>query len=523
MKNKNNLPLIVGIAIALGIAIGSFMNYDTNPNSIFSGGSRDTKIKELLQFIEQDYVDTVDTDKLLDDAIAGIIDKLDPHSAYFPKEDFLANHENMQGNFEGIGVQFFMNRDSLVVTKVLNGGPSEKAGILAGDRILVANADTLYNKKLSSRDIVKFLKGPSNTKVDLKIYRKKTAEHISIPITRGKVDIKSVEVSYMLSKDLGYLKLDRFAMTSFDEFKTHLSDLQYEGAKNLVLDLRQNPGGFIHIATAIADEFLEDGKLIVFTENNKGRVEESFASKKGNFHAGRVYVLIDEGSASASEIVAGALQDNDKGTIIGRRSFGKGLVQQEKTLADGSAVRLTIARYFTPTGRSIQKPYKLNDGANYSQDYANRILNGELLSKDSIKVNDSLKFTTPKGKVVYGGGGIIPDVFVAIDTTSYMENFHFNSLNTFSFDYVDNHREEFEKLSFEEFDLLFDSDDEVLKEYFEFIKFTKKISSDKKDNLKHYLKALIARQAYDENAFFKVNQKKDNMLAKVLELEKEQE
>jgi carboxyl-terminal processing protease len=523
MKNKNNLPFIVGIAIALGIAIGSFMNYDGSATSIFDGDGREIKIKELLQFIEQDYVDKVDTDKLLDDAIAGIIDKLDPHSAYFPKEDFLANHENMQGNFEGIGVQFFMNRDSLVVTKVLNGGPSEKAGILAGDRILIANADTLFNKNLSSRDIVKFLKGPSNTKVDLQIFRKATAEHISLPITRGKVDIKSVNVSYMLTEDLGYLKLDRFAMTSFDEFKTKLSDLQYEGAKNLVLDLRQNPGGFIHIATAIADEFLVNGKLIVFTENNKGRVEESFASEKGNFHAGRVYVLIDEGSASASEIVAGALQDNDKGTIIGRRSFGKGLVQLEKNLTDGSAVRLTIARYFTPTGRSIQKPYKLNDGVNYSKDYTNRILNGELLSRDSIKVNDSLKFTTPKGKVVYGGGGIIPDVFVPIDTTSYMENFHYNSLNTFSFDYVDNHRKEFENLAFDEFDVLFDSDDEVLEEYFKFIKFKEKISSDKKETLKHYLKALTARQAYDENAFFKVNQKKDNMLFKVLEIEKDLE
>lgn len=521
MTNKKNLPLIVAIAVALGIAMGSFMNYDNNATSIFEGSGKEVKIKELLQFIDQDYVDQVDTDKLLDDAIAGIIDKLDPHSAYFPKEAFLANHENMQGNFEGIGVQFFMNRDSLVVTKVLDGGPSQKAGVLAGDRILVADTDTLFNKKLSSRDIVKFLKGPSNTKVDLQIFRKATSEHIALPITRGKVDIKSVEVAYMLTENLGYLKLDRFAMTSFDEFKTQLSNLQYEGAKNLVLDLRQNPGGFIHIATAIADEFLNDGKLIVFTENNKGRVEESFATEKGNFHAGRVYVLIDEGSASASEIVAGALQDNDKGTIIGRRSFGKGLVQQEKKLNDGSAVRLTIARYFTPTGRSIQKPYKLNDGANYSKDYTKRILSGELLSKDSIKVNDSLKYVTPKGKVVYGGGGIIPDVFVAIDTTSYMENFHFNSLNAFSFDYVDAHRLEFEKMAFDEFDLLFDSDDEVLEEYFEFIKFKEIISSDKKETLKHYLKALTARQAYDENAFFKVNQKKDNMLSKVLELEKE--
>ncbi|WP_139957269.1 S41 family peptidase [Flavicella sediminum] len=521
LNNKNNLPLLLGIAVAFGIALGSFFNFENGVSNYFVSNQTDSKLGKLLQFIEQDYVDEVNTDALLDDVIKGIVDKLDPHSVYFPKEDFLASHENMQGNFEGIGVQFFMNNDSLVVTKVIKGGPSEKAGVLAGDRILLANKDTLYNKNLQSRDIVKILKGPADTKVDLEIFRRQTQEILHIPIVRNKVDILSVEVAYMLTDSLGYLKLDRFAMTSYDEFKHNLGDLQQQGAKNLVLDLRQNGGGFIHVANAIIDEFLKEGKLIVFTENNKGRIEESFATAKGSFQEGNVYVLIDEGSASASEILAGALQDNDKGVIVGRRSFGKGLVQQERDLGDGSAVRLTIARYFTPTGRSIQKPYNLDDNYSYSLDHQNRILSGELLSKDSIKVVDSLKYTTPKGKVVYGGGGIIPDVFVAIDTTAYLENFYFNSLNNFTFEYADKHRKKMEALSFEDFNASFDANDEVLKEYLKYIKLDKPVPAEKKKLVKHYLKALVARQAYDEVAFYKINQKQDKMIEKVLELEKQ--
>ena len=522
MISKNSLPIIIGIAIAIGIFIGSTMNFPGN-SSLFLANGSEQKIKKLMKFIEQDYVDKVDTEALLDKVVGDVIASLDPHSVYFPKDIYAASQENLQGNFEGIGVQFLMHNDSLVVSHVIKGGPSEAAGIMAGDRILIAGKDTLFNKNMRSRDIVKILKGPANTVVDLQVYRKGTAELIPITITRNKVAILSAEVGYMVNDSLGYLKLDRFAATSYTEVSKQLHFLKNQGAKNLIFDLRQNGGGFIHVANQIIDEFLSEGKLIVFTENNKGVKDEFFATEKGSFEQGKIYVLIDENSASASEIFAGALQDNDQGIIVGRRSFGKGLVQQEMKLGDGSAVRLTIARYYTPTGRSIQKPYKLNDGENYAHDYQDRILSGELLSKDSIKVVDSLQFTTPKGKVVYGGGGIIPDVFVAVDTTAYVERGYFSRLNEFTFDYADVHRAELLTKGFEYFEANFDGDGEVFKAFLKEIKVEKIASKDKRELLQHYLKILIARQAFDEIAFSKLNNKRDPMILKVLELEKGQE
>lgn len=516
--NKINPSFFTGMLVAFGIALATTLYL---PSERFFEEGMYRKVHTLLQFIEQDYVDPVDTDKILEDVVSEIVAKLDPHSVYFSKEDLLASQENMQGNFEGIGVQFFMHNDSIAVTKVLKGGPSEKAGILSGDRILIANNDTLYNKKLSSRNVVKALKGPADTKVDLRIYRKQTNAFLDIPIVRNKVPISSVEVGYMLTKDMGYLKLNRFAMTSYQEFKEKLSELQRQGAKKLVLDVRQNGGGYIHIANQIIDEFLEADKLIVFTENNKGKIEKSYATNKGSFENGKVYVLIDEGSASASEILAGALQDNDRGVIVGRRSFGKGLVQQQRNLGDGSAVRLTIARYYTPTGRSIQKPYRLEDSANYALDYEKRMTNGELLSKDSIKVVDSLRYTTPKGKVVYGGGGIVPDVFVPVDTTMYLENYHFQNLNDFVFEYVDSNRKELGTLSVDALAERVDLDKTVLTGYFEYIQLKEALPKEKTKQIKHYLKMLLVSQLFDQNSTAKMNTSKDKMLLKVLELEKE--
>ncbi|AUC85620.1 peptidase S41 [Polaribacter sp. ALD11] len=518
--NKKNLPLFLAIAVVFGILIGmSFSGSSSNLLSFSKSSSQENKIRKLINFIENDYVDKVSTDSLLDGAITQMLGELDPHSVYIPKENLQAVKENMQGNFVGIGVQFRMISDSITVVQPIKGGPSIKAGIKAGDRILMANKDTLFGKKLIADAIPKFLKGKPNTEVNLQIYRKSTDSLFNVIIARGKVNIKSVDLAYMINDSIGYIKLDRFARNTYTEFKSSLNTLIDEGMTALVLDLRGNGGGFIDIANSIVDEFLEDDKLIVFTKNNKGEIDESFATSKGDFEKGGLYVLIDENSASASEIVAGALQDNDKGTIIGRRSFGKGLVQIEMDLGDGSAVRLTTARYYTPTGRSIQKPYAGHGNKNYYKNFQQRFSNGELLSRDSIKVIDSLKFTTPKGKTVYGGGGIIPDVFVGIDTTSYMTNFYFNTINNFAFDYVDTHRKELRKWSITTYIDDFDKDEAIFNSYLADIKDKTKPSFRAKQNIQKYLKASIANALFGDVGFYRIIHQEDKMLQKVLELE----
>ncbi len=452
-----------------------------------------------------------------------MLGELDPHSVYIPKQNLQAVQENMQGNFVGIGVQFRMISDSITVVQPIKDGPSIKAGIKAGDRILMANKDTLFGKNMMSGAVPKFLKGKPNTEVNLQVYRKSSDSLFNIAITRGKVNIKSVDLAYMMNDSVGYIKLDRFARNTFTEFKSSLNYLMNNGMTDLVLDLRGNGGGFIDIANSIVDEFLEDDKLIVFTKNNKNEIEESFATQTGDFEKGGLYVLIDENSASASEIVAGALQDNDKGTIIGRRSFGKGLVQIEMDLGDGSAVRLTTARYYTPTGRSIQKPYSGNGNKNYYKDYQERVASGELLSKDSIQVIDSLKFTTPKGKIVYGGGGIIPDVFVPIDTSSYMSNFYFNTINNFAFDYVDANRKSLEKWNVNTFIKDFDTNEKVFNTYLSEVEDKIKTSFRAKQSIKKYLKASIANVLFGDVGFYRIIHQEDKMLQKVLELESRNE
>jgi carboxyl-terminal processing protease len=439
--------------------------------------------------------------------------------------------ERMQGKFVGIGIQFRIINDSVTVVEPIKGGPSIKAGIKAGDRIIIADQDTLSGKKFNANDIPRFLKGASGTDVNLQIYRKTNDSLFNLLVTRGDVNIKSVDLSYMINNHIGYIKLDRFARNSYREFKSALTKLTSLGMEDLVLDLRGNGGGFIDIANDIVDEFLEDDTLIVFTKNNKGQIEEYFATNGGAFEKGKLYVLIDENSASASEIVAGALQDNDKGTIIGRRSFGKGLVQVEMELGDGSAVRLTTARYYTPTGRSIQKPYTRNGDVNYSKDYQKRLLSGELLYKDSIQINDALRYKTPKGKYVYGGGGIIPDIFVGIDTTGYLNNFLFNSITNFSFDYVDKNRKELNALwTLDRFLTNFDNDNSVLDAYLELLPYkpanTDKINSHStnlKAKIKSYIKATIAREIFGDEGFYRSIQKDDTMLQKVLELDANKE
>ena len=521
-------PLAIGIAVAIGIFLGNYLSFETESRtSLFGSNFKNQKVQRLLNYIDEEYVDEVDTDSILDVAINNILENLDPHSIYIPASMHQQVKENMAGSFVGIGVQFRMYNDTLFVINVLKGGPSFKAGLHNGDRILMASSDTIYGKNIVSDSIIGKLKGKDGTDVELKIYRPTSKKTFIKTITRGKVPIKSVDVAYMVNDSLGYIKINRFAGTTFDEFDKSLSNLLSLGMKSLVLDLRDNPGGFMHIAKQIADEFLHDNQLIVYTKNRKGEEDRELSTGDGKFQEGNLYVLINENSASASEVVSGALQDNDRGTIVGRRSFGKGLVQQELDLGDGSAVRLTTARYYTPTGRSIQKSYSKGNKSYYS-DYTRRLHNGELISKDSIEVNDTLKFVTPKGKIVYGGGGIIPDVFVSVDTTNYAgwvyQAIKYSNLSEFFLNYVDTHRLELEKIDYASFRKNFDSDRVIYEDYIEFLKKrgvnpTTDINAEKILRLR--IKAYTASLVWSDEKMYPIWDEIDPMIIKVKNLEGE--
>ncbi|WP_010135510.1 S41 family peptidase [Ochrovirga pacifica] len=517
MKQNNNIPLFIGISIAFGIMVGSFFNIK-NAGTIYNPSQTkgNNKLSAVLKYIESEYVDDVDAEQITEEIITDLLNKLDPHSSYLSKDLQQITKETMNGNFVGIGVQFVVKKDTVVVVKVLPDGPSKKAGLRDGDRLLMANKDTLYGKNLNSDDIISKLKGIEDTQVKVKVYRPGDNNTIDFNITRGKVAIKSVPVSYKIADSLGYIKLDRFAMTSYDEFKAALDELQQEGIKDLVLDLRGNPGGYMHIADQIADEFLADGKLIVYTKNKNGRQKNSVATTKGSFEKGHVYVFIDQNSASASEIVSGALQDHDRATIIGRRTFGKGLVQQEIDFNDGSAMRLTIARYYTPTGRSIQKPYGDN---NYNDEVLNRYKSGELFYKDSIKVIDSLKYTTPKGKVVYGGGGITPDVFIPLDTLNSTNYYELNMINNFVYQYIDTHRDELSKFNEQNFIKEFKITPKIHKAFVDFI------APNKLNHLEvnRLLKENFAVSLINDKVYYQLIQERDPYIKKVLSLSKKEE
>lgn len=522
------VPLLLGIALAIGIFIGGKLGFTNTDNALFSNNSSKEKLNRLFNYIEYDYVDDVNTDSIVDVAVNGILANLDPHSVYIPKENLDRVAENMKGDFVGIGVNFYVHRDSIAVIKTIKGGPSDKAGIKGGDRILIANSDTLYGSKLKDEDVVKKLKGPKGSDVRLTIYRQGTPNLLNYNVERDVVPIRSVDATYMLTNVLGYVKINRFAETTYKEFKVSLDSLLALGAKEIVLDLRNNPGGYLGVAEKIVDEFLEDGKLILFTKNKRNKIEESYATNKGDFEQGNVYVLINENSASASEIIAGALQDNDKGTIIGRRSFGKGLVQREMGLGDGSAIRLTVSRYYTPTGRSIQRPYN-NGSSNYYHEYIDRIKSGELTDSAKIQVHDSLKFKTPKGKTVYGGGGIIPDVFVALDNGLHNKTiatlWDYGYFDNFIFRYLDKDRHAYNGISRQDFINYFEVSDSLLKRFEVYVdnRTPNNITFNAfKKEVKHYLKATLGEQLFDGNTFYEVLNKQDIMIETVVKLSKKE-
>ncbi len=516
-------PTILATVLALGVFLGGKLNFNDSPEKLFTTNSKKDKLNRLIDYIDYEYVDEINTDSIVDITVNNILEKLDPHSVYIPKEEMTEVSENMKGDFVGIGINFYKYKDTISVIRTIDKGPSFLKGIKAGDRILMANNDTLFGRNIPNDVIVEKLKGAKGSSVKLQVYRKTEDKTFIANVKRDIVPIKSVQSYYMLTDDIGYIKVNRFAEPTFKEFKAALKDLQKQGAKKLTLDLRDNPGGYLGVAEQMADEFLDDGKLILFTKNKKGKVNKVFATDEGSFEDKPIYVLINERSASASEIIAGALQDNDIGTIVGRRSFGKGLVQREMELGDGSAVRLTVSRYYTPTGRSIQRTYK-NGHKDYYQQFTDRYQNGELTSVDSIKVADSLKFQTPKGKLVYGGGGIIPDEFVPIGTNEEeavesMDSYGW--ISYFIFEHLDEDRNRYTDYAQEDFVANFRVDDVLFEKFIDYLMVRRfKMSFyDYEDSIKLYLKAALAEQLFGANVHAKIKSSADKMLQRVLELD----
>ncbi len=520
---KKYIPLLFSIGIVMGIFLGTLLNFDRNEISLLQENGKKEKLNKLIDYLDYEYIDTVNTDSIVDITVNEILNKLDPHSSYIPSQNRQENEDNMKGDFVGVGISYHTIKDSVAVISTIKGGPSEKAGIKAGDRIVYADDTPLLGKEFIDDSLRIILSGQINTAVQLRVKRQGVDELLDIKVKRGTVPIVSVEASYMLTPSLGYIKVNRFAESTDKEFTQALTNLKEQGATQLALDLRDNPGGYVYSAENVVDEFLEEDKLILFTKNKTGKISKTFARGDGVFEDGELFIIINENSASASEIVAGAIQDNDKGIIVGRRSFGKGLVQREMSLGDGSAVRLTIARYYTPTGRSIQRPYELGDKT-YFEEYLRRYENGELRSADNIEVADSLKFKTPLGKVVYGGGGITPDVFVPKNTSYEVEHLNYvlrsGYMRTFAFELLEKDRAYYNALSQEDFNEEVEITDEIIED---FISFTGErgisLRTDSyRDSYKLYIKATVAKQLFGDNAFEMMVNRDDAMVQKVIEL-----
>ena len=442
-------PLLLAAGVVLGLVLGQYLGRNSTTSQLKGMLSRmalpTNKLTYTLSLIENQYVDSVSMDSLAEHVIPLLVKELDPHSVYIPASEMQALNEPLEGEFDGIGVVFNMATDTVIVLNVIPQGPSDKAGIKAGDRIIEIGDSVVAGRKIPQNNVVKMLRGPRGTTVHLGIGRQGISGLVPIDVERGVIPIRSIESAFRIADGVGYVKLGQFARTTYDEFRRALASLRAEGVTKLILDLRGNSGGFLDQAIAVANEFLHTGQLIVYPEDRRHEQLREYADGNGSAQDMEVVVLIDEGSASSSEILAGALQDNDRGTIVGRRSFGKGLVQRQIPYSDGSALRLTTARYYTPTGRSIQKPYTIGDDESYEEDIWNRYKNNEFFSADSIHFADSLKRTTPGGKVVYGGGGIMPDVFIPADTTDvtkyFIEVSGRNILYRYTIEYADRHRE----------------------------------------------------------------------------------
>ena len=476
-NNKHTIlfPLILAVGIVLGILLGQFVGrnkMETQLRTLISRGGLNTtnKITQTCMLVEHKFVDSISMDSLAELVIPLMMKELDPHSVYIPAREMQQVNEPLEGEFDGIGVTFNAATDTVVVLSVIPNGPSAKAGIVAGDRIIEINDTIVAGVKMPQNDIVKRLRGKRGTEVKLSLKRQNIDDLVEVNIVRDAIPIESIESYFMVTEDIGFIRLSQFARTSYLELLRALIDLRKQGMRKLIFDLRDNAGGYLDQAIMIANEFLPKNRLIVYTEDRHGKQVKEFSDGSGTSSDLALVVLIDEGSASSSEILAGAVQDNDRGTIVGRRSFGKGLVQSQLPYADGSALRLTVARYYTPTGRSIQKPYTNGDELDYAMDMVRRYENNEFFSADSIHFADSLRFVTPKGKVVYGGGGIMPDVFIPLDTTDmskyYVEVTGRNILYRYTMQYADRHREALNKVqTMEELTALLDSDKGLFEDF----------------------------------------------------------
>ncbi len=522
-KQKSLYILFIGMAVISGIFIGQMLNFDRKAEISLHGSKKD-KINNLLQYIKEEYVDTVQTDSIVDVVIEDILKNLDPHSVYIPKNEVEEAEEELEGSFTGIGVLFQQYKDTFTVIRPLKNSPARKAGLKPMDRILMVNNDTVFGPNFDINKLAKKIKGKSGTPVILTVYRKSKDSIFKVKITREPIPLVSIPAHFMLNDSLGYIKINTFAANTYDEFHKAIKELKAKGMKALILDLRDNTGGLLKQANLIADEFLSNGQLIFFTKDHKGHINKVIATSRGDFENGKIYVLINENTASASEIVTGALQDNDKATVVGRRSYGKGLVQREITLNDGSKVRLTTARYYTPTGRSIQRPYKKGHKQEYEQDFKKRLYNGELYYKDSIPIVDSLKYTTPGGKTVYGGGGIIPDIFVPLQYNSYLK-YHYLTryLSNFITDYIDKHLDSLQHYTPQSYI----ADQKIADDLYK--KFKTEHTKNKyfthtgntlknKAEIKRLMKALLGRDLFGTNVYYQIILKDDPMLQKIISI-----
>ena len=500
------IPILMGITLAVGVWLGTlFIPAGGGTTNVISSNSN--KFSTILEMIEDRYVDSVDNDMLIESSIAGMIEKLDPHSVYIPASDLSMVNEELEGKFGGVGIRFLIHDDSLVATHIMPGSPSLAAGMKAGDRLIEVDGQDISKGDVTNEKVMELLKGREGSSVKIKVFRKGVIKDLTV--IRGSISVSSIDASIMLNKEVGFIKLNSFTMPAADEFIEAAQELKSRGMKKLIFDLRNNGGGYMNAAVEIADQFLPSGKLIVYTEGRKQPKEEYFSSNRGNLEQTEVVILINSLSASASEIVAGAIQDNDRGMIMGRRSFGKGLVQDQQELTDGSALRLTVSRYYTPTGRCIQRPY--GEGVDYEKDYYERYEKGELMNEDSIKKDEKLKFITKGGRVVYGGGGIYPDQFIPNDTAGasyYLTELYYAGIfNHWAIAYLDKNRARF--TDFNTFMKNFVVSQAMLDQ---FIAYAEKLGVPKKTSdivisskvIKNRMKAELARHIWEDNGYYSV-------------------